>query len=701
MDIFFNSIFAILQPFSKDGWQIVSLVSVIFLWKNWKIWKKDKIVISILLFLLYISISTILSPDKAYSFKFLCKYFVGFGFSFFLGYSLNSNIYKEKIINIFTFIFVFTVFLGFLSYFGIIPEEIYYFTLVKYDRLCVFDWATGFAARCEFMIMIFATLFLFGTKKENTYKYLIAFFVFVFALLLSGTRQSYIATFCSCLLLFSTYMYIKKTVNKQFFYLIILLLFSFGFIYFLNPNINNRISIITLKKDHSIVSRIQMYKMSIDLIKEKPIFGHTTAVAGKSLQKVLNENLKIDHFHNIYLNTLVDFGIVGFVLFVFIFYTIFCRLTKKYKQTKSPYVLMLFFAWIAVLISDCFDAVLINPFCSGMFFWITGLILSEQKFENNKTRKILFFNLNKKLGDAVVSTCLFKELKKVYPNHKLYVLISKATEDIYTNNANIDKVMSLTDNKKFRRLQLYLYLPYLILCKFDFVINVEHNIKKSLAKYIALINAKNTIISDKRWFSLIKCEPLKWDYDIGHISEVYKKLLKQLNANDISINYELNIPEKYLVKAKDFITLNNKGNKKILLINPQGSTDKKTLTDSYLNSLIEEIYAKFDYKIIVLSYKRTYDIKNNNVSVFSVNSILETASIVKLSDIILTVDTSVAHVADALNKTMLVLYDNGTSETCENNFVLWGPISSKVTKIISKYGCNVNDIDIKTILNSL
>jgi O-antigen ligase len=142
-------------------------------------------------------------------------------------------------------------------------------------------------------------------------------------------------------------------------------------------------TIFDLIRENSISNRIEMYKMSLELIKEKPIFGHTPAVAARPLYDMLlsmnGPTNKIEHFHNIYLNTLVDFGIVGFILFIFIFYALFCRLIKKYKETKSSYVLMLFFAWIAVLISDCFDAFLINPFCSGLFFWITGIVLSEQK----------------------------------------------------------------------------------------------------------------------------------------------------------------------------------------------------------------------------------------------------------------------------------------------------------------------------------
>lgn len=380
MEILFNYIFAVMQPFSKDGWQILSLImAVILLYKNWRIWKKDTIIISVFLFLLYVSISTLFSPDKIYSFNFLSRYFVGFGFSFIIGYSLNSTKHKEKLISTYIWVFTCLVLFGFMAYVGIIPHKISFYTLVNEGRLCVSDWATVFAGRCEFIIMIFAALILFEEKKEKIYKYSFILLVFITALILSGARQSYIATFCSCLLLFSAYFYIKKSVKKQVVFIIIMIA-VFSIAYFFNSNINSRINNVSLTNDSSIASRITMYKMSMELIKEKPLLGHTTATAGKQLMVIFNKHIK--HFHNIYLNTLVDFGIVGFILFIFIFYTLFGRLIRKYKETKSPYMLMLFFAWIAVLISDCFDALLLDPACSGLFFWVTGLILSEQKSTN-------------------------------------------------------------------------------------------------------------------------------------------------------------------------------------------------------------------------------------------------------------------------------------------------------------------------------
>ena len=88
---------------------------------------------------------------------------------------------------------------------------------------------------------------------------------------------------------------------------------------------------------------------------------------------------ELPHFHNIYLQIILDFGFVGFALFLLIFYFLFKRLFCLYIKTGNFQYLMLIFAWIAVLISENFDSLLRYPFFAGQCFWITGLILGSGK----------------------------------------------------------------------------------------------------------------------------------------------------------------------------------------------------------------------------------------------------------------------------------------------------------------------------------
>lgn len=322
-------------------------------------------------------------------------------------------------------------------------------------------------------------------------------------------------------------------------------------------------------------------------------------------------------------------------------------------------------------------------------------------------KSILFINLNKKIGDAVVSTFIFREIKKHFPDTKITVLISNATKQIYERNEHIDKIVSLTDSKKFRRLQLFLYFPYLFLQHFDLAINIELSIKKYIVYFVKFLRTKEVILSDKRKFDLIKCTPLIWDYNdtLGHITNVYIKLLNILGIKDISTKYDVTVSQHYLNKCKDFINKNKLNNKKILLINPEGAHKERQLSNEYIERLVKEIKNKFDYNIVLLCYKRKYPSNfDKNVFILNTKNIMESVAVVYLSDLIITVDTSVVHIADCYNKDMITLYPNTEKE--ENLFLKYGFISwcstqDKTIKIQTDTDKDINDIPVESIITNL
>ena len=375
MELLFNYLFAILQPFSKDGWKIVSLFSLFLVFKNWHSWKKDKLILSIFIFLLYGIVLSFFSEYRSDSFEVMTNYSVGWFFSFLLGYSVIKTSNKIKLLKVYLCVFMFTLFIGFLAYFHIIPDQIGFLHLVEYKRLIVFDGGPELGARCNFIIIPLFVLYLFHKKS---YIFLAIALYFIYALLLSGTRNCYISLFITLLLISLFYIYKNKKFIKVLL-ILLLLLFCFSLTYLLSSNVKNRINKTDIKTDYSLTSRLEMYKLGLKFIEEKPVFGHTPKTAIYRQENINN----LPHFHNIYLDILVDFGFIGFILFLVIIYRIFKRLIIMYMKTKSPLPLMLIFAWIAIMISECFDSFLKTPYCSGLFFWTTGLILDVDNYMEN------------------------------------------------------------------------------------------------------------------------------------------------------------------------------------------------------------------------------------------------------------------------------------------------------------------------------
>lgn len=375
MEYFFNCLFAIIFPFGQDGWKVLSLVSIIFAIKYFNVWKKDKIILSLLVFLFYGLILSLFSKDVVAGFEEMIRYFSGWLFPFLLGYAVVNETQKRKLLNLYLMVFSFTVLLGFLAYFNIIPDKISYLTFVVDERLGVICGHTIFGGKCAFVILILTALFLF--EKNNKYKYIFAFgaVFYFFALLLSGTRAYYISVFCTFILMILFYIIKNKKAVKILVLFVLLSILAVA-VYKFNPVMHERINKTSITKDVSLVYRIDMYKHGLNLLlKEHRIFGFYPAMSATQDGNIH----KLPHFHNIYLQIILDFGLVGFILFLAIFFLIFKRLFVLYNQTQSVYYLMLIFAWIAVLISENFDSLLRYPFFTGQCFWITGLMLGGVK----------------------------------------------------------------------------------------------------------------------------------------------------------------------------------------------------------------------------------------------------------------------------------------------------------------------------------
>ena len=67
-------------------------------------------------------------------------------------------------------------------------------------------------------------------------------------------------------------------------------------------------------------------------------------------------------------------------------------------------------------------------------------IVLENFIEKNKINSILFLRYDGKIGDMIINTLMFREIKKRYPNVKIGVVARGNNKDIIENNKNVDKI---------------------------------------------------------------------------------------------------------------------------------------------------------------------------------------------------------------------------------------------------------------------
>ena len=318
--------------------------------------------------------------------------------------------------------------------------------------------------------------------------------------------------------------------------------------------------------------------------------------------------------------------------------------------------------------------------------------------EENDIKSILFLRYDGKIGDMVVNSLMFCEIKKVYPNIKIGVVARGAAIDIIKDNPNVDKIYEYhKDRKKIKNLALKIKEE-----KYDLLIDFSEMLRVNQMMLINLCGARINIGLDRKdWklfdLSIESGKDFKWT---EHITNRYLAYLIKLGLKKESIDISYDI---YLKDEKKYETFfyKIKENKKLIL-NPYGASKHKSFNIETLENIITYLKDK-DIAIILVyfgdKYKELEFLEKKYKSVYipkKIESILNTTILIKKSDYVISPDTSIVHIASAFNKKMITVYPPKGGKYGIDHLV-WAP-KSKYNKVIfckDKTG-NYDEIDINT-----
>ena len=326
-------------------------------------------------------------------------------------------------------------------------------------------------------------------------------------------------------------------------------------------------------------------------------------------------------------------------------------------------------------------------------------ILEGNNFlEDNNIKSILFLRYDGKIGDMVVNSLMFREIRKVYPNIKIGVVARGAAMDIIKDNPNIDKIYEYhKDRKKIKDLALKIKEE-----KYDLLIDFSEMLRVNQMMLINLCGASFNIGLDrKEWklfdLSIESDKDFKWT---EHITNRYLAYLIKLGLKkeNIDISYDI-----YLKDEKKYeVFFNEIKESKKLILNPYGASKHKSFSIETLEKIINHLKNR-DIAIILVYFGDKYkeleflEKKYNNIYMpQKIESILDTAILIKKSDYVISPDTSIVHIASALNKKMITVYPpNGGKYGVDH--LVWAPKSeySRVIFCKDKTG-NYDEIDINT-----
>lgn len=302
--------------------------------------------------------------------------------------------------------------------------------------------------------------------------------------------------------------------------------------------------------------------------------------------------------------------------------------------------------------------------------------------------KIGFLTLGR-IGDMVLSTPAFSAIKKKYPNSEIYVVSGRGNSEILKNNPNIHQIIKY----KKSPFALLKFIIKLRLIKFDYWIDPKNHYSTE-SKLIAKLCRANKKISfiyknnnqnENKFFTEIVFDALRE----LNISISKQSLLPEIFLDNDSIN-----------KAKNIIKSNGKIN---LLINLSATSINRVYNVNnwckVIGNLQQNIFQIYINSMETEKYIATEIINNfpnYNIKILPKLSINDISAVIKFSDLIITPDTSIVHIAAAYSKNIIALFTDN-----KPNIVKFGTNNPNAVIITEENSENVNQIPPEKIITEI
>ena len=278
----------------------------------------------------------------------------------------------------------------------------------------------------------------------------------------------------------------------------------------------------------------------------------------------------------------------------------------------------------------------------------------------SKIKRILFLRTDGKIGDYIISSFIFREIKKNYPNIQIDVVADKSLENLLKLNPNIDKYYIL-DRKKMHEWRNI--VKVLRKNKYDVLFDSTEGLKY---KQVYLLNRVNAIVNvgyNKDDYKIYN-KNIKQNNTLKMI-EIYKQMMKKVNIEIKDTAYDVPVSKDSERNVKKFLDENNVSGK-IIALNFFGASRGRKINEEVALVIIRRLSEMYrDHRIIILDspndretiYNILEKTDNKNILFFEKSrTVLDSISIIKNSDLVVSLDTAILHIAEGLNKKIMAFY---------------------------------------------
>jgi ADP-heptose:LPS heptosyltransferase len=326
-------------------------------------------------------------------------------------------------------------------------------------------------------------------------------------------------------------------------------------------------------------------------------------------------------------------------------------------------------------------------------------------FDIRKAKNILFLRYDR-IGDMVITTPVFRELKLAYPEINITVLASKANHCVLLNNPYVDRVITNHKNNLLKDLPTLLALRKE---KFDVCVEFDHSVIPHAILRLKIIKPRKIISVIKEGRYGVKGDELKlYDYFTEkpkdtHFRDIWLNTLRPFGVVPKSNEYDLYITDKQEEFANIF--LKQYYPKCLIGINLEGAVKGKRIQFVELEQICKGLYqANNNIQIIILAAPNNLQITTEKVAKITLDyvvtsykteTILDVAAVIKHLDLVITPDTSIVHIASAFNIPIVTIHEDN-----RDSHQLFAPTSKYSRTVFSEFSDRLDGYNVSKIIEN-